>query len=153
LTSSLTAQAIYADSLRAEFDASIAAQQSIYTPEAAASASTSRAHLAANRGRARTTVIRKGGGDTWEDSTLLEWDPKHFRLFIGNLGNDVSDEGLASAFGGYSSFVKAKVIRDKITTKSRGFGFAAYADPEDFMKAWKDMDGESSSYPYHDSQI
>jgi len=140
--STLTAQAVYADSLRAEFDASVAAQQSIYTPEAAATASTSKATLAANRGRARKTVIRKGGGETWEDPTLLEWDPSHFRLFVGDLGNDVSDEGLTAAFGGYKSFVKAKVIRDKMTTKSRGFGFVSYADPEDFMKAWKDMDGK-----------
>lgn len=33
----------------------------------------------------KKTVIRKGGGQTWEDSTLLEWDPTQFRIMVGNL--------------------------------------------------------------------
>lgn len=97
-------------------DTSISNQNSIYTPRNA---------RAANRPKdapghiARTTVIRKGGGETWEDPTLLDWDPSHFRLFVGNLGNDVSDDGLTKAFNGWPSFVRAKVIRDKFTTKVR----------------------------------
>jgi RNA recognition motif-containing protein len=66
----------------------------------------------------------------------MEWDPNHFRLFIGDLGNDVNDEDLIKAFGpdkGWKSFVKAKVIRDKVTQKTRGYGFVSYSDPEDFM--------------------
>lgn len=66
----------------------------------------------------------------------MEWDPKHFRLFIGDLGNDVNDEDLVKAFGpdkGWTSFQKAKVVRDKVTGKTRGYGFVSYSDPEDFM--------------------
>ena len=98
-------------------DTSLSNQNSIYTPRNA---------RAANRAKgepgnvARTTVIRKGGGETWEDPTLLDWDPSHFRLFVGNLGNDVSDDGLKQAFNKWPSFVRAKVIRDKFTTKVRG---------------------------------
>lgn len=69
----------------------------------------------------------------------MEWDPAHFRLFIGDLGNDVNDEDLVKAFGpdnGWKSFVKAKVIRDKVTGKTRGYGFVSYSDPEDFMVSW-----------------
>jgi RNA recognition motif-containing protein len=69
----------------------------------------------------------------------MEWDPKHFRLFIGDLGNDVNDEDLVKAFGpdkGWKSFVKAKVIRDKVTGKTRGYGFVSYSDPEDFMVSY-----------------
>ncbi|KAH8915846.1 RNA-binding domain-containing protein, partial [Atractiella rhizophila] len=122
------------------YDSGYLTQQSIYTPE-------SYAH-SFRQGRgpslARKTVIRKGGGETWEDPTLLEWDPSHFRLFVGDLANDVSDDLLRNAFGAqrYPSFVKAKVVRDKSTNKSRGFGFVSYTDPEDFMKAWKEMDGK-----------
>jgi RNA recognition motif-containing protein len=55
----------------------------------------------------------------------------------------VSDETLAGAFSkGHPSFVKAKVVRDKFTTKSKGYGFVSYGDPEDFMKAWKEMNGQ-----------
>lgn len=98
------------------------------------------------KGKARKTVLRKGAGYTWEDQTLLEWDPSHFRLFVGNLGNDVNQDDLEKAFGntsslGVSTFVKAKVVRDRATTKTKGFGFVAYETAEDYMKAWKQMDG------------
>jgi len=56
----------------------------------------------------------------WEDETLKEWDPADFRIFCGDLGNDVTDEVLARTFGRYPSFVKAKVIRDKKTNKTKG---------------------------------
>lgn len=41
-------------------------------------------------------VIRTAGGQTWEDVTLLEWPDDDFRLFCGDLGNDVTDELLVS---------------------------------------------------------
>ena len=75
----------------------------------------------------------------WEDQTLLEWDPTHKRLFIGDLGNDVSDATLAAAFEKYPSFSKARVVRNK-DGKPKGFGFVAFADPHDFLRAWKEMD-------------
>jgi RNA recognition motif-containing protein len=69
-------------------------------------------------------------------------NPAHFRLFVGDLAPEVSDDGLAAAFSKWSSFVKARVVRDKVTTKSKGYGFVSYKDPEDFMKAWKEMNGK-----------
>jgi hypothetical protein len=68
------------------------------------------------------TVVRSGGGQTWEDSTLLEWDPSHFRIFVGNLAGEVTDESLMKAFSKFPSVQKARVIRDKRTTKSKGYG-------------------------------
>lgn len=95
------------------------------------------------KGETRTTVIRKGPGNhLYEDLTLLEWDPTHKRLFVGDLGNDVTDEMLTKAFEKYPSFSKAKVIRKKADNKARGFGFVSFADPHDFLKAWKEMDGK-----------
>ncbi len=66
----------------------------------------------------------------------------HKRLFIGDLGNDVTDEILTGAFQKYASFSKARVVRNKADSKSKGYGFVAFADPEDFLKAWKEMDGK-----------
>lgn len=34
----------------------------------------------------------------WEDATLADWPDNDYRLFCGNLGNEVSDEVLANAF-------------------------------------------------------
>ncbi|XP_063222713.1 RNA-binding protein 42 isoform X2 [Bacillus rossius redtenbacheri] len=86
-------------------------------------------------------IIRMAGGQTWEDNSLQEWEEDDFRIFCGDLGNDVTDEILVRAFSKYSSFMKAKVVRDKRTNKTKGFGFVSFKDPQDFIKAMKEMNG------------
>ncbi|KAK4467324.1 hypothetical protein MN116_008938 [Schistosoma mekongi] len=86
--------------------------------------------------------IRTAAGATWEDPTLVEWDPNDFRLFCGDLGNEVTDDTLARAFNRYPSFQKAKVVRDKRTSKSRGYGFVSFSDPGDFTRAMREMNGK-----------
>ncbi|SNX82650.1 related to RNA-binding protein [Melanopsichium pennsylvanicum] len=93
------------------------------------------------KGETRPTVLRRAAGKLWEDQTLLEWDPSHKRLFVGDLGNDVTDETLIAAFDKYPSFSKARVVTKK-DGKGKGYGFVAFADPEDFLKAWKEMNGK-----------
>lgn len=68
-----------------------------------------------------------------------------FRIFCGDLGNDVTDEMLVRVFGKYPSFQKAKVVRDKRTNKTKGFGFVSFKDPQDFIKAMKEMNGKFPS--------
>jgi len=47
------------------------------------------------------------------DLFLVAW----FRLFVGDLSNDVSDDVLSNAFNKYPSFTKARVIRDRLSQK------------------------------------
>lgn len=49
---------------------------------------------------------------------------------------------LVRVFGKYPSFQKAKVVRDKRTNKTKGFGFVSFKDPQDFIKAMKEMNGK-----------
>ncbi|OXA64885.1 RNA-binding protein 42 [Folsomia candida] len=86
-------------------------------------------------------ALRSAGGQVWEDLTLQDWDPNGFRLFCGDLGNDVTDEVLTRVFGRYPSFQKAKVVRDKRSNKTKGFGFVSFKDPNDFVRAIKELDG------------
>jgi hypothetical protein len=90
----------------------------------------------------RKTVVREGGGKTWEDATLLEWDPMHPRLFIGNLAGEVTDESLHKAFSKYPSLVKARVVRDKKSTKSKSYGFVSFSDTDDYFRAFKEMNNK-----------
>lgn len=87
-------------------------------------------------------TVRTAGGQVWEDHSLADWSDDDFRIFCGDLGNDVNDELLTRTFNKYASFIKAKVIRDKRTGKSKGFGFISFKDPSDFSKALKEMDGK-----------
>ena len=90
----------------------------------------------------QATVVRAGGGKTWTDDSLLEWDPAHPRLFIGNLAGEVTDDSLYKAFSKYTSIVKTKVVRDRRTTKSKGYGFVSFKDADDYLKAFKEMQGK-----------
>ncbi|KAF1820736.1 uncharacterized protein K489DRAFT_382675 [Dissoconium aciculare CBS 342.82] len=87
------------------------------------------------------TVRRKGGGETWEDKTLLEWDPTQFRIMVGNLAGEVTDDSLAKAFAPYG-VSKARVVREKRTTKSKGYGFVSFTDGEQGFKAAREMVGK-----------
>ncbi len=82
----------------------------------------------------KRTVYREGGGKKWQDDSLVEWDPAHLRLFVGNLAGEVTDDSLLKAFSRWKSVQKAKVVRDKRTTKSKGFGFVSFSDPDDFSR-------------------
>ncbi|KAK3902758.1 RNA-binding protein 42 [Staphylotrichum tortipilum] len=90
----------------------------------------------------KKTVYREGGGKKWQDDSLLEWDPAHLRLFVGNLAGETTDDSLLKAFSRWRSVQKAKVVRDKRSTKSKGFGFVSFSDPEDFFQAAKEMNGK-----------
>lgn len=99
-------------------------------------------HHAIEKIRKPKKIMRAAGGTTWEDPSLAEWDPNDYRVFCGDLGNDVTDELLTGAFEKYPSFVKAKVVRDKRTGKSKGFGFISFKDALDYAQAIKDWDGK-----------
>lgn len=86
--------------------------------------------------------IRAAGGTTWEDPSLADWDPNDYRVFCGDLGNDVTDELLRGTFERYPSFVRAKVVREKRTNKSKGYGFISFKDPQDYARAIKEWDGK-----------
>ena len=90
----------------------------------------------------KKTVVREGGGKQWEDETLLEWNPLHPRLFIGNLAGEVTDDSLLKAFSKYPSLAKARVVRDKRSTKSKSYGFVSFADTDDYFRAAKEMNGK-----------
>lgn len=90
---------------------------------------------------ANPVTVRKAAGKLWEDKSLLDWPENDFRLFCGDLGNEVSDDMLSNAFKKYSSFVKARVIRDRKSGKSKGYGFVSFTDPTNFTKAFREMNG------------
>ncbi|KAH8369205.1 hypothetical protein KR009_004315 [Drosophila setifemur] len=86
-------------------------------------------------------TVRIAGGSVWEDSSLADWPDDDFRIFCGDLGNDVNDEVLTRTFNKFPSFQRARVVRDKRTGKSKGFGFVSFREPADFIRAMKEMDG------------
>lgn len=57
------------------------------------------------------------------------------KLFIGNLSWEVTADDLKALFAGAGAVVDAAVISDKMTGRSRGFGFITMSSDEEAKKA------------------
>ena len=63
------------------------------------------------------------------------------KLFVGGLSWDTDDAGLNQAFSRFGSVTDAKVILDRDTGRSRGFGFVTLGDAAQAEAATREMDG------------
>ena len=63
-------------------------------------------------------------------------------LYVSNLGFAVNDDDLMKLFSPYGQISGAKVITDKVTGRSRGFGFVEMSSDDDGNKAIKDLAGK-----------
>merc|ERR1719215_2074462 len=52
------------------------------------------------------------------------------KVFLGGLSPTTTDEMLSSYFGRYGNLVDVVVMKDKLSQKSRGFGFVRYDSPD-----------------------
>jgi len=62
-------------------------------------------------------------------------------IYVSNLSFSVQDEDLKAFFADYGEVSSAKVIMDKLTNRSRGFGFVEMADEAAAQKAIQELDG------------
>jgi len=65
------------------------------------------------------------------------------KLFVGGLSWETTDAGLRTAFASYGEITEAKVITERDSGRSRGFGFVTFARDEDADAAISKMDGSS----------
>lgn len=61
-------------------------------------------------------------------------------IYISNLSFQITDEDLRDLFAEYGEVSSAKVITDKFTGSSRGFGFVEMSDEEAAKKAISELD-------------
>ncbi len=64
-------------------------------------------------------------------------------IYVSNLGFNVTDEDLREVFASYGEVSSAKIITDKLTNQSRGFGFVEMTDESASRKAIAELDGTS----------
>ncbi|MEN9885171.1 MAG: hypothetical protein RLZZ420_2388 [Bacteroidota bacterium] len=62
-------------------------------------------------------------------------------IYVSNLSFNVQDEDLKGFFEEYGEVSSAKVITDKFTGRSRGFGFVEMSDDAAAQKAIQELDG------------
>lgn len=64
-------------------------------------------------------------------------------IYVSNLSFNVQDDDLRGFFEEYGEVTSARVIMDKMTQRSRGFGFVEMADDAAAQKAIAELDGAS----------
>ena len=62
-------------------------------------------------------------------------------IYVGNLSYGVSDDQLREVFEAYGTVSSAKVISDKYSGRSKGFGFVEMDDDNEGKAAIEDLDG------------
>jgi RNA recognition motif-containing protein len=62
-------------------------------------------------------------------------------IYVSNLSFNVQDEDLREFFAEYGEVSSAKVITDKFTNRSKGFGFVEMPDDAAAQKAIAELDG------------
>jgi len=62
-------------------------------------------------------------------------------IYVSNLSFNVQDEDLREFFAPYGEVTSAKIINDKFTGKSRGFGFVEMSDDNAAQKAIDELNG------------
>jgi RNA recognition motif-containing protein len=63
-------------------------------------------------------------------------------IYVGNLSNDATDETIKQAFESFGEVTSARVIKDKYTGQSRGFGFVEMSVQSQAQTAIKSLNGK-----------
>ena len=65
------------------------------------------------------------------------------KLFVGGISWDTTDANLSAFFAQAGQVVSASVITDRMTGKSKGFGFVEMASEEDAKNAVAKLNGQN----------
>uniref|UniRef100_A0A0E0LQB5 CCHC-type domain-containing protein n=1 Tax=Oryza punctata TaxID=4537 RepID=A0A0E0LQB5_ORYPU len=68
-------------------------------------------------------------------------DVDEYRCFVGSLSWSTTEVGLKDAFGKFGHLTEAKVVLDKFSGRSRGFGFVIFDDKKAMEEAIEAMNG------------
>ena len=71
------------------------------------------------------------------------------RVYVGNLSWGVDDMALESLFGEQGKVVEARVIYDRDSGRSKGFGFVTYNSAQEVQNAIRTLDGAVSIFFYY----
>ncbi|XP_022896723.1 glycine-rich RNA-binding protein GRP1A-like [Olea europaea var. sylvestris] len=65
-----------------------------------------------------------------------------YRCFVGGLAWSTSNESLEQAFSQFGVVVDSKIVNDRETGRSRGFGFVTFKDEQSMRDAIEGMNGQ-----------
>ncbi|XXG45628.1 hypothetical protein AAC387_Pa02g0666 [Persea americana] len=66
-----------------------------------------------------------------------------YRCFVGGLAWATDDRSLERAFSAYGEIIESKIISDRETGRSRGFGFVTFSNEQAMRDAIEGMNGQN----------
>ena len=67
--------------------------------------------------------------------------PARMNIFVGRLTHAITDLHLELLFGHFGQVDKARIVTDRVTGESRGFGFVEMKNEREAVKAINKLDG------------
>lgn len=64
------------------------------------------------------------------------------KLYVGNLPYNFNDSGLTDLFNPFGTVVSAKIITDRYSGQSKGFGFVEMSNRSEGHKAMEELNGK-----------
>jgi len=64
------------------------------------------------------------------------------KIYVGNLPYSAGDADLADKFGAFGTVESARIVTDRDSGRSKGFGFVEMATPEEAGKAIESLNGQ-----------
>ena len=64
------------------------------------------------------------------------------KMYVGNIPYDATEEDLRNLFAEYGEIESLKIIQDKYTGRSRGFGFIEMTEEKDAREAIEKLNGK-----------
>lgn len=65
------------------------------------------------------------------------------KLFVGSISFQTTEQGLADCFAQAGTVTEAKILTDRMTGRSKGFGFVTMSTPEEAQRAIDTLNGQN----------
>ncbi|KAI3794779.1 hypothetical protein L1987_37421 [Smallanthus sonchifolius] len=91
----------------------------------------------------RSTTGYQSSSSFGPPSSLISRRGIASRLYVAGLSFYTTEKALLDAFSQYGQVVEANVLMDKVSSRSKGFGFVTYASADEAEKAITEMDGKT----------
>ena len=63
-------------------------------------------------------------------------------IYVGNIAFSMTEDDLRQAFEAFGEVSRATILKDKMTNRSRGFGFVEMPNQEEGQKAVQELNGK-----------
>ncbi|ESW34930.1 hypothetical protein PHAVU_001G192800 [Phaseolus vulgaris] len=88
-------------------------------------------------------IIQVNKNKTFAPSLLAFRRGIAYKLFVGGLSFYTTEKALSDAFSNYGQVIEAKVVTDRVSDRSKGFGFVTFASPDEAENAITEMKGKT----------